>query len=128
MYNVIGQAAPIGIDSGTETKKPPPVEIKFSSNLSYAERLLIKKHRRTDVDKSDTPRLSLPPTPRLNFESMPEDSHSEVEMPFTPRSQQTPRIEAYPQRDNEEQDDEMEGENWSTVCRLNLIQLWKRKT
>lgn len=104
------QTAPVGIDSGTETKKPPPVEIKFSSNLSYAERLLIKKHRRTDVDKSDTPRLSLPPTPRLNFQSMPEDSHSEVEMPFTPRSQQTPRIEAYPQGDNEEQDEEMEDE------------------
>lgn len=66
------------------------------------------------MDKSDTPRLSLPPTPRLNFQSMPEDSHSEVEMPFTPRSQQTPRIEAYPQGDNEEQDEEMEGENLLT--------------
>lgn len=70
------------------------------------------------MDKSDTPRLSLPPTPRLNFPSMPEDNHSEVEMPFTPRSQQTPRIEAYPQRDNEEQDEEMEGENSSVVRSL----------
>lgn len=35
-------------------------------------------------------------------------------MPFTPRSQQTPRIEAYPQGDNEEQDEEMEGENLLT--------------
>ncbi|XP_056005117.1 uncharacterized protein LOC125659401 isoform X1 [Ostrea edulis] len=104
-------SVPTGVDSGTETKEAPPVEIKFSSNLSYAERLLIKKHRRTDIEKSDTPRMSLPSTPRLNF-SMPKDSHSEVEMPFTPRSQQTPRIEAYPQRayaENEEQDD-IEGE------------------
>lgn len=102
----------MGIDSGTETKKPPPVEIKFSSNLSYAERLLLKKHRRTDVDKSETPRVSLPSTPRLNFPTMPADSHSEVEMPFTPRSQQTPRIEAYPQNISprrEEEEEEIEG-------------------
>jgi hypothetical protein len=100
----------MAVDSGTETKEAPPVEIKFSSNLSYAERLLIKKHRRTDIEKSDTPRMSLPPTPRLNF-AMPQESHSEVEMPFTPRSQQTPRIEAYPQRANAENKgiDDMEG-------------------
>ncbi|XP_062602193.1 uncharacterized protein LOC134263842 [Saccostrea cucullata] len=108
------QPVPMGIDSGTETKKPPPVEIKFSSNLTYAERLLLKKHRQTDVEKTETPRVSLPATPRLNFPSMPEDNYSEVQMPFTPRSQQTPRIEAYPQRSRAEedqgQDEDMEDE------------------
>ncbi|XP_061177824.1 uncharacterized protein LOC133186611 [Saccostrea echinata] len=107
------QPVPMGVDSGTETKKPPPVEIKFSSNLTYAERLLLKKHRQTDIEKTDTPRVSLPATPRLNFPSMPDDNHSEVQMPFTPRSQQTPRIEAYPQRsktEDEDQEEDMEDE------------------
>lgn len=116
LSTIVGHSVPTGVDSGTETKEAPPVEIKFSSNLSYAERLLIKKHRRTDIEKSDTPRMSLPSTPRLNF-SMPKDSHSEVEMPFTPRSQQTPRIEAYPQRayaENEEQDD-IEGKRQTKI-------------
>ncbi|KAK3095777.1 hypothetical protein FSP39_018981 [Pinctada imbricata] len=86
------------VDSGTETQKPPPVEIKFHSNLSYAERLLLKKHRRTEVEQTDTPRVQAPPSPHLPTPSSPRDTYMGVEMPVTPRNAATPRIESYPKR------------------------------
>ena len=93
------KASSRGVDSGTETQQPPPVEIKFSSNLTYAERLLLKKHRRTDVEEMDTPRVEMPPTPRLPAPLSPRDAYQGVEMPVTPRDTATPRIEAYPRRE-----------------------------
>ena len=48
---------------------PQEIDIKFSNNITYAERLLLKKHRRTDVDALFTPRDSIPSiqnTPRYS--------------------------------------------------------------
>lgn len=59
----------MNVDSSTgtaETKQE--VEIKFNtSSMSYADRLLLKRHRRTDVEALCTPRAgeaSGEPTPR----------------------------------------------------------------
>lgn len=46
------------MDHSTGTvQRSPELEIKFTNSLSYAERLLLKKHRRTEVDELPTPRL-----------------------------------------------------------------------
>lgn len=64
----------VNVDSSTGTpQRPQDIEIKFNtssntSSLSYAERLLLKKHRRTDVETLFTPRSapgSAQPTPRM---------------------------------------------------------------
>lgn len=48
------------MDSSTGTgEQLQDIEIKFNTgSMSYAERLLLKKHRRTDVDALFTPRES----------------------------------------------------------------------
>lgn len=48
------------MDSSTGTgEDQQDIEIKFNtSSMSYAERLLLKKHRRTDVDALFSPRAS----------------------------------------------------------------------
>ena len=45
-------------EHGTSTVEPEkiPIEIKFKSGLTYAEKLLLKKHRRADL-KPLSPRL-----------------------------------------------------------------------
>ena len=45
-------------ETSTSTQeKKDPIEIKFTTHgVSYADRLLLKKHRRTDVDHMTTPR------------------------------------------------------------------------
>ena len=63
----------VNVDHSTGTNDPQQdIEIKFNissntSSLSYAERLLLKKHRRTDIETLFTPRStrgSTQPTPR----------------------------------------------------------------
>uniref|UniRef100_A0A2C9LZ62 Uncharacterized protein n=1 Tax=Biomphalaria glabrata TaxID=6526 RepID=A0A2C9LZ62_BIOGL len=39
------------------TEQPRVPEIKFKSTLSYADRLLLKKHRRTELAEMSTPRI-----------------------------------------------------------------------
>ncbi|CAG2210271.1 ABCC5 [Mytilus edulis] len=73
------------MDHSTGTNdKSPELDIKFTNSLSYAERLLLKKHRRTDLDELPTPRL---------------DSNA-----TTPRTYKTdsttPRIQSFPEREN----------------------------
>lgn len=48
----------VNVDSSTGTaEQQSDIEIKFNtSSMSYAERLLLKKHRRSDVDALFTPR------------------------------------------------------------------------
>ncbi|XP_038050052.1 uncharacterized protein LOC119723459 [Patiria miniata] len=48
------------IASGTTTEEPPPIEIKFQqdTSITYADKLLIKKHRRTELSPLPSPRLS----------------------------------------------------------------------
>ncbi|KAL4219963.1 hypothetical protein ACF0H5_020374 [Mactra antiquata] len=63
------QTPTVNVDSSTGTADTnQDIEIKFNtSSMSYAERLLLKKHRRTDVDTLFTPRdgdISAAPTPR----------------------------------------------------------------
>lgn len=48
----------IAVDESTGTPEQSRVpEIKFTSTLSYADRLLLKKHRRTELAEVSTPRL-----------------------------------------------------------------------
>ncbi|XP_033759710.1 zinc finger B-box domain-containing protein 1-like isoform X2 [Pecten maximus] len=48
----------VQVEFGTSTiEEKENIEIKFTSTMSYADRLLLKKHRRTEVDKMATPRL-----------------------------------------------------------------------
>ncbi|KAJ8308681.1 hypothetical protein KUTeg_013555 [Tegillarca granosa] len=77
----------VHMDMGTGTMDDKPdVEIKFNtSNLSYAERLMLKKHRRTELDKVNTPRIgdadSEMSTPRIEYQ------------PFSTSSQQFDRMD-----------------------------------
>ena len=69
----------VNVDSSTGTiDRPQDIEIKFNtSSLSYAERLLLKKHRRTDVDTLFSPRSapgSAQPTPRAVRSVNPRES------------------------------------------------------
>lgn len=51
------------MDHSTGTvQRSPELDIKFTNSLSYAERLMLKKHRRTEVDELTTPRLGTPRT------------------------------------------------------------------
>ncbi|VDI33768.1 dynactin 1, partial [Mytilus galloprovincialis] len=73
------------MDHSTGTNdKSPELDIKFTNSLSYAERLLLKKHRRTDLDGLPTPRL---------------DSNA-----TTPRTYKTdsttPRFQTFPERED----------------------------
>ena len=49
------------VESGTSTASglvKKPIEIQFKKGgLTYAEKLLLKKHRRTSLDPLETPRL-----------------------------------------------------------------------
>ncbi|XP_021346936.1 uncharacterized protein LOC110446221 isoform X2 [Mizuhopecten yessoensis] len=48
----------VQVEFGTSTvEEKENIEIKFTSTMSYADRLLLKKHRRTEVGKMATPRL-----------------------------------------------------------------------
>lgn len=48
----------VQVEFGTSTiPEKENIEIKFTSTVSYADRLLLKKHRRTEVDKMATPRI-----------------------------------------------------------------------
>lgn len=93
-----------------ESKKE--VEITFHSNMSYAERLLLKKHRRTEVDKLYTPRDGDPEqnggsfhdedyiprsiTPRIHPPSMPPTPRNDPWL----HEPSTPRVEAlFPSHD-----------------------------
>ncbi|GFR96426.1 zinc finger B-box domain containing protein 1 [Elysia marginata] len=55
----------IAVDESTGMPEESRVlEIKFTSTLSYAERLLLKKHRRTELAEVSTPRLGNQSPPR----------------------------------------------------------------
>ncbi|KAK3727242.1 hypothetical protein RRG08_049869 [Elysia crispata] len=55
----------IAVDESTGTPEQSRVpEIKFTSTLSYAERLLLKRHRRTELAEVSTPRLGNQSPPR----------------------------------------------------------------
>ncbi|GFO16535.1 Zinc finger b-box domain containing protein 1 [Plakobranchus ocellatus] len=55
----------IAVDESTGTPEESKVpEIKFTSSLSYAERLLLKRHRRTELAEVATPRLGNQSPPR----------------------------------------------------------------
>ncbi|KAJ8309401.1 hypothetical protein KUTeg_014275 [Tegillarca granosa] len=62
----------VHMDMGTGTMDDKPdVEIKFNtSNLSYAERLMLKKHRRTELDQVNTPRIELTQRERVDFHAL----------------------------------------------------------
>jgi len=62
------------------------IEIKFNTNsISYADRLLLKKHRRTDVDSLFTPRE----TPREGMSSARGSSMGGYSARGTPRGNYT---------------------------------------
>lgn len=70
------QTPTVNVDSSTGTSDvKQEVEIKFNeTSMTYAERLLLKKHRRTDVDTLFTPRdgnASAGPTPRYTPRQTP---------------------------------------------------------
>ncbi|CAC5405405.1 unnamed protein product [Mytilus coruscus] len=113
------------MDHSTGTNdKSPEIDIKFTNSLSYAERLLLKKHRRTDLDGLSTPRLdSNATTPRTyktdsttpRIQSFPEREDSfDSDNSTTPRIQSflkredsfdsdnstTPRIQSFPERED----------------------------
>ena len=55
------------MDESTGTPEQTRVpEIKFTSTLSYAERLLLKRHRRTELAEVSTPRLGGNQSPLRN--------------------------------------------------------------
>ncbi|XP_060600348.1 zinc finger B-box domain-containing protein 1-like [Ruditapes philippinarum] len=64
------QTPTVNVDTSTGTAdSSQEVEIKFNTaSMTYAERLMLKKHRRTDVDRIFTPRengdVNASPTPR----------------------------------------------------------------
>ena len=46
------------VDTSTGTiEEKRPIDIKFTNTLSYAERLMLKRHRRTELAEIQTPRL-----------------------------------------------------------------------
>lgn len=64
--------------------RSPELDIKFTNSLSYAERLLLKKHRRTELDELPTPRLDSNSTTPRNYRT---DST-------------TPRFTVFPERED----------------------------
>ena len=48
----------VAVDSSVGTvEEKKSVDIKFTPTLTYAERLMLKKHRRTELSESSTPLL-----------------------------------------------------------------------
>ena len=85
MYIYTGEnVVHIDHSTGTSDNSPQQLDIKFTNSLSYADRLLLKKHRRTEVDELSTPRLSSSTT--------------------TPRTygtdSTTPRVRSFPDRED----------------------------
>ncbi|XP_045201118.2 zinc finger B-box domain-containing protein 1-like isoform X2 [Mercenaria mercenaria] len=80
------QTPTVNVDSSTGTgSSTQEVEIKFNTaSMTYAERLLLKKHRRTDVDSLFTPRedgdLSAAPTPRRTPRDAPRSYRPQREL------------------------------------------------
>ncbi|WAR28648.1 ZBBX-like protein [Mya arenaria] len=69
------QTPTVNVDTSTATQdEQQNIEIKFNSSISYADRLLLKKHRRTDVDALFTPRE----TPRKEPKSARENNSQRV--------------------------------------------------